>query len=275
MQVWRSARDYVLSDGARADGVTEADQMLLRGPPYDWPDPRRVRELLKRSLVSAYVHSAPFEFVKLFAKMPEIVLHERKDPQFDSEKWLDQRDAVADAAKAATEDFATQNALTHLVSIKDGGARLPILRAAHAVIGAAAKGHFDWVGELGGIPTIHFAKWMLVDDDKRLLFFSNYDGNWESYIGDFVDQAHSGLNLAWFCTEEYPKTSFALGAGANDEERFKLWTRAGERPTQLFYSAYPDLSVALVNQNSWICRSLHAGGEPAPSDVSEWTRRLG
>jgi len=268
----RAVRDHLLSAAGLALGIQPEDQQALARPPHAWPDPRRWRDLISRSNFSAYAHAAPVEFLRFAVNMPEILLHERRDPEFDAYAWLGSRDPSADAAKASTEDFTTQNALTHLVVVKDEGKRSRLLRTAHSVIAAAAKNHFDWIGELGGIPTIHFAKWMLVDDDKRLLFFSNYDGNWESYIGDFVDQAHQGLNLAWFCTHEYPKTFGALGAGANDEERFKLWTRAGQRPTQVFYTAYPELSVALVNQNSWIARALHFGAE---ADPSEWLRRLG
>jgi hypothetical protein len=110
-----------------------------------------------------------------------------------------------------------------------------------------------------------------MDDDKRLLFLSNYDSSWESYLGDFIDQAAIGLNLAWSCTEGYPRTRLLFDGGANDEERFKAWGRAHQRPTQVFYSAYPDLSVAAVNNNSWIRIGLHS---PGPPDVRAWLRRL-
>ena len=172
---------------------------------------------------------------------------------------------------AATEDHALQNALTHVVPLK-GPDRLGVVRASHGYIDAMARNHFDDIGQLGGIPTIHFAKWLLVDDDTRLLFLSNYDSSWESYLGDFVDRAAVGLNLAWACTEEYPHTFLLALQGATDEERFKAWSRAHQRPTQVFYTAYPELSIAALNNNTWIRNGLHR--PPGAADLRAWFRRL-
>ena len=46
-----------------------------------------------------------------------------------------------------------------------------------------------------------------------------------------------------------------------------------QRPTQLFYSAYPRSSVAAINNATWLRNGLHA---PAldPSALAEWQRRL-
>jgi hypothetical protein len=44
--------------------------------------------------------------------------------------------------------------------------------------------------------------------------------------------------------------------GATDEERFKSWTRDHQLPTQLWYSAYPDLTVFNIQQNARICAGL-------------------
>jgi hypothetical protein len=148
---------------------------------------------------------------------------------------------------------------------------LDVLRFAHSYVDRIAKRHFNDIGQLGRIPSIHFAKWLLIDDSRRLVFFSNYDSSWESYLGDFIDQASFGLNVAWACTEGYPRTQILAIGGARDEERFKAWGRACQRPTPVFYSAYPDLSVASINNNTWIRVGLHRSG---PSDLDGWFRRL-
>ncbi|MEI9942118.1 MAG: hypothetical protein WDO69_33300 [Pseudomonadota bacterium] len=172
---------------------------------------------------------------------------------------------------AETEDHALQNALTHVVPLK-GADRLALLLFSHGYIDAMAKKHFDDIGELGGIPSIHFAKWLLIDDDTRLLFFSNYDSSWESYLSDFVDRAAVGLNLAWTLSAEYPKTLYLTLRGASDEERFKAWSRAYQRPTQVFYTAYPELGVAALNNNTWIRWGLHH--PPGAAELRAWFRRL-
>ncbi|WP_436441436.1 hypothetical protein, partial [Enterococcus faecium] len=53
-------------------------------------------------------------------------------------------------------------------------------------------------GELGGIPTILSARWVMIDGGKRLLFLDNYGGAWESYLNEFIDLAAvKGLNAIW------------------------------------------------------------------------------
>jgi hypothetical protein len=208
------------------------------------------------------------------SQLTNIFSWQRADLEYDQrarqEAWS-AADFEAFAEIAATEDHALQNALTHVVPLK-GPERLGVLRASHRYIDVMARNHFDDIGQLGGIPTIHFAKWLLVDDDTRLLFLSNYDSSWESYLGDFVDRAAIGLNLAWTCTDHYPRTFLLALLGATDEERFKAWSRAHQRPTQVFYSAYPELGIAALNNNTWIRCGLHH--PPGAADLRAWFRRL-
>ena len=107
-----------------------------------------------------------------------------------------------------------------------------------------------------GIPTIHFARWVLFDDNKRVLFFSNFDGSWQQYLGDFIDQSGWGLTGIFSNTKVFPKTKFLLTGGAYDEEHFLAWSRDSELPTQIWYSAYPSLSIKNVNNNSRIRSKL-------------------
>ena len=52
-------------------------------------------------------------------------------------------------------------------------------------------------GYLASMRTIHFAHWAIAGNGGRLIFFSNFDGSWESYLDDFIEKAHQGLTLAW------------------------------------------------------------------------------
>jgi hypothetical protein len=175
-------------------------------------------------------------------------------------EWRD-RQASYDSDPARTgelaerEDELSQNQLTHLVSVKPGFFRPWLLRRVLGAIHLLARYHYNQ-GKLGGISTIHFARWSLIDRDRKLVFFSNYDGSWESYLGDFIDKAASGLTAVWSNTEDFPRTRWLTGAGARDEERFKSWARAHQLETPLWYSAYPDLTVRNILQNDRICRGL-------------------
>jgi hypothetical protein len=63
-------------------------------------------------------------------------------------------------------------------------------------------------GKLLNIPTIHFARWVLIDKNKHVLFYSNFDGNWEQYLGDFIDQSGWGLPPSLVIPINFPRTNF-------------------------------------------------------------------
>ena len=162
------------------------------------------------------------------------------------------------------EDRVTQNQLTHLVDIKPGWFRLFTVWAVLSAIDVLARVYFVY-GELGGITSIHFARGVILRDRRavpraarrhRLLFFSNYDGSWESYLGEFIDRAASGLTAVWSNTVGFPRSRFLVGAGARDEEAFKQWTRDHQIATQVWWSGVPASTVQNVRDDIWIRRRL-------------------
>ena len=58
--------------------------------------------------------------------------------------------------------------------------------------------------------TIHFARWVFLDDKKRLLFASNYDGSLESYMDDFINKVAWGINLVFSNGVGYPRTDWLI-----------------------------------------------------------------
>ena len=67
------------------------------------------------------------------------------------------------------------------------------------------------IGEvLGKNGVIHFARWMRLPGTDQLLFFSNYDGSWESYLEDFITRAHQGQSAAWSHGVGFPATRFLI-----------------------------------------------------------------
>lgn len=136
------------------------------------------------------------------------------------------------------EDYLAQNHLTTLVNVKPGFFRKATLKSVLWLVGIVAR-TFCIAGNLGGIPTIHFARWILMDNDTRLLFFSNYDGSWASYLGDFVDKANYGLTAIWGNTESFPPSNYLAFGGAQHIEAFKQWSREHNVYAAVWYSAYP------------------------------------
>lgn len=204
-------------------------------------------------------------------------------------RFILRKKEVADAATAGpvhdprnlwvTEDHFTQNQLTHVVDIKPGWFRLGTLWIVLTVIDVLAR--FWYVhGDLGGIQTIHFARWVIVLDKRpeplvrrhRLVFFSNYDGSWENYLGEFIDRAAGALTAVWSNTCGFPAARALRGDGARDEEGFKRWTRDHQMPTQVWWTGISGSTVQNVRDDLWIRRCIER--ELDDEETRAWLRRL-
>ncbi|HEX7243074.1 MAG TPA: hypothetical protein VF263_22515, partial [Longimicrobiaceae bacterium] len=170
------------------------------------------------------------------------------------------------------EDHIVQNQMSSVIYIKEPlWFRRSVLWAVLAFINLSAK-YLSNTGTLAGIPSIHFARWVIVDEGRRLVFFSNFDGSWENYLGDFIDKAAGGLTGVWSNCVGFPRTAGLVGEGARDEQKFKQYSRQSQIPTQVWYSAYRWLSVPNVNNNSKIRIGLH--GDMGAEEATAWLRRF-
>ncbi len=114
-------------------------------------------------------------------------------------------------------------------------------------------------GTLAGVSTVHFGRWMMADGGRNLLFVSNYDGAWETYIGEVAsDRVGRGLDLIWGCCEGYPAT------GAGDIQTFKQVIIDHQYRAEVFYSAYPRHSARNVIRAIRVAESLGALFEREP-----------
>jgi hypothetical protein len=132
------------------------------------------------------------------------------------------------------EDLVTQNQMTVIVPVKKSILHRLFLRAILWGISIQVK---SAKGSLSDLATIHFARWVIIDNGNNILFESNFDGSWENYIDDFIDHASVGMNVIWGNCIGYPK------GGCKDIESFKNYIRQNQIPAQVFYSAYKDSTV--------------------------------
>jgi hypothetical protein len=172
------------------------------------------------------------------------------------------------------EDLFPQNQFTQVAVLKPGFARRLNFRIWMFRTRVLA-GDIFVKGKLLNIPTIHFARWVLIDKNRHVLFFSNFDGNWEQYLGDFIDQSGWGLTAIFSNTVKFPRTNlmgvlgiipgmpltfpgtkFVLTGGAYDEEHFLAWSRSTQLPTQVWYCPYRHLSRKHINNNTIIRNQL-------------------
>jgi hypothetical protein len=152
------------------------------------------------------------------------------------------------AALTAGEDHGTPNPFTAYGRVKPGVVRGVTIRVALRGLDYAAR-HVFARDNLAGVRSIHFARWVLLDGGRRVVFASDYDGSQESYMSDFIDRVAWGVNLVFSNGAGYPSTRWLVGGGARDEQRYKAYLRNHQLPS-VWFSAYPTLSARNVDDNS-------------------------
>jgi hypothetical protein len=158
-------------------------------------------------------------------------------------------------ALALREDHDVSNQFTAMGSLKPGLVRLWTLVGVLKTVDYAAR-HLVRPGRLGRIRTIHFARWVFLDGNERMVFFSNYDGTVESYMDDFINKTGFGLNAVFSNGIGYPKTNWLVRDGCADEESYKNFLRRHTLPTQVWYKAYPGLTAIDLERNRRIREGL-------------------
>jgi len=84
------------------------------------------------------------------------------------------------------------------------------------------------------IGTLHDMRFVIFDNDTRLLFASTFDGDWDAYINDFATIAPEQIDLQFGEVEGYP------GVRSPD---IKDFVAKHQVTATSFYSAYPNASV--------------------------------
>ncbi|WP_415919575.1 hypothetical protein [Tateyamaria sp. SN6-1] len=156
---------------------------------------------------------------------------------------------------AREEDLIPTNHMLSVVYVHTDAGRQLAKRAAFGLLRNLVTLVFR-KGFLGEIDTIHFAHWSFCNDNRRLIFVSNYDGSWRSYLDDFTLKASNGLNLAWAHSVGYPKTWAMLKGGASNGPQFIDYARRSMYPTLVWYSAYPSVSATNIDRNRQLRAAL-------------------
>lgn len=199
-----------------------------------------------------------------------LLFKEKTDVEFPAvtdfdhlEKLLKKEDIFSD------NKVIVQNQMSSITNIKLGWFRSILLRAVLAFVKLTSR-YIYTKGKLGSISSIHFARWVILDKGKRLLFLSNFDGSWENYLGDFIDKAASGLTAIWSNTAGFPRTHLLTRKGARAEKKFKAYARSSQSPTEVWYSAYKYLTVQNIWNNAKIRASLSR--PQTPQEIKKWLR---
>jgi hypothetical protein len=194
-------------------------------------------------------------------------------------RWHESRDVARDVVPddalieklAAQEDHGVQNPFTSGGFLKPGPFR-------HFTASVILWGtdfltrHVFNHASLIGITTIHFARWVFLDQKRRVIFASNYDGSLENYMDDFIDKIAWGLNITFSNGVDYPRTNWLVLDGAHDEQVFKRFNLAHQLVIPFWYAAYQGLTAVNIENNAQIRAGLYGAMDDAATRA--WLRRL-
>jgi hypothetical protein len=129
--------------------------------------------------------------------------------------------------------------LTIIVPLAPGGAKR--LRSFLRLLGGNLSQGADKVG------TLHTMRFVFFDNDTRLLFATAYDGDWDTYIDDFVSKIPDYLDIIDSAWDGWPGIR---SPGAKDYLAKHQITAEG------WYVAYPDLTVVEILRNKRVAKAV-------------------
>lgn len=173
---------------------------------------------------------------------------------------------------ASQEDIDVTNHFNAFGQVKPGRFRKYSILFLLTLLNYATR-HVYRCGFLTRIQTIHFARWVMFDNNKRIYFASNYDGSAESYMDDFINKVSWGLNLVFSNTVGYPRSRWLIKDGARNEGKYKKTLRRNQLPSESWYKAYPDLTAVDLARHSRIRKGLEVRN-PSNKEITDWLTLL-
>jgi hypothetical protein len=160
-------------------------------------------------------------------------------------------------------DQLIQNGMTTVTDIRPER----LWRLNLALVGTTFLSRFGYPpGTFADVGSLHFFAWAVIDDSKRLIFVSTFDGSWQNYMQDFINKLVWGLDALYANTYGYP------GAGMRNIPAFTEYIIGHQFPAQVFYSAYPNETVRNLITDQEIVRAL--ARRPAPEAAARWLELL-
>ena len=274
-KLYDAVRDFVKENNKKWSTKHEAyeaiKKFLADDPQWDWAKKKyhlpKVRVLKMLLFVLLIICILPLFII--FLILIHFLYEKRAKPFGITVNQI----PLEDLAKLKVqEDIVYQNQLSQIFEMKGGLRKLGLKFFLAATNFAAAN--FFVKGQLMGTPTIHFARWVIIDKGKRFVFFSNFDGSFDEYLGDFVDNNGWGLNAIYGASKGYPRTFFMFGGGSYKILEFMGWGRKTQVPTQIWYSAYPWYGLQQIIDKSKLRVALFNKEELSNKEIDEMLRRI-
>ena len=135
-----------------------------------------------------------------------------------------------------------QNALTLVMTIKSP-ADAQMLAGLLAKIQSAPPALNPIWAALTKLNIVHFARFVFLEKNTKLAVITTYDGTFEDYINDFIDEIGDVFNALLAHMSDAP-----LLPVQQHRQEFLDYVRANDlRCIEPFYSAYPKATVLDIN----------------------------
>jgi hypothetical protein len=206
---------------------------------------------------------APILILYLPIYLIQLRRHEKSDPELTTPVTLKYVREVA-----RLEDYDVTNQFTAIGAVKPGVFRRWTASFFLWVLNYTTRHIFNR-GHLTRVATIHFARWVWIDEKKRLLFASNYDSSLYTYMDDFINKIGWGLNLVFTNFVSYPGTRWLVLDGAKNEQDYKNNLHRHQLPTEVWYKAYPGLTVFDLKRNTLIRQGIEEPELP-DAELRQW-----
>jgi hypothetical protein len=144
---------------------------------------------------------------------------------------------TTDATSGTTTGTTVQSPLTLVMPVRPDARAA--LRAEVEQLQALPRDRNPVITALDAIGTVHFARFVFLDDDERLAVITTYDGDFERYIMDFVDHIGPVFDMLLRHMVDPPP----LPVQQHPEEFLAYVRRHDLGCVGPFYSAYPTRPV--------------------------------
>lgn len=149
------------------------------------------------------------------------------------------KDPIEQSTQRPGKRAGTVAELSFIAPLKPGGA--DALRAKFQATG----GQFGKAADLVG--TLHDMRWVIFDNDTRLLFCTTYDGEWDTYIDDFANKIPDIMDDVFSVLENWPGIR---------SPKIKDWIVERQITATGWYCAYPDASVKQILKGQKVLRAF-------------------
>jgi len=144
--------------------------------------------------------------------------------------------------EAPEKPKAVQNPLTLIMQIKSAADYEALAKLLHEIQSAPPEKNPIWVA-LTKLNIVHFARFVFLENNTKLAVITTYDGKFEDYINEFIDEIGNVFNALLSHMDGAPP----LPVQKNRQE-FLDYVRANDlRAIEPFYSAYPKATVLDIN----------------------------